>query len=265
MSLSDVDLRACRFFGAHGPESLSIEASCQVATYPACAPLQRPRDDRRRTLLCRDSSWEHPSIQPPPWLKGRDGQNSCSRRRSPHCTGRYGTLARTTKTKRAPATCTTARWMRRKTSLPERGQRGRVRARSDRAILTAYWLVCGYGLKASRALIALLAAVAAGSLGLWAWGFTSDPPYTRALLYGIESISSLFRVPRPRPGHHLRRRRHSDGSADPWPRAHRADGPRPPRTRQTLSRAVGAAGQPTSSLNRDGCGRSDAICRDLPL
>src|SRR5204863_5591114 len=28
LSLSDVDLRPCRFFGAHGLESLSIEASC---------------------------------------------------------------------------------------------------------------------------------------------------------------------------------------------------------------------------------------------
>jgi hypothetical protein len=85
--------------------------------------------------------------------------------------------------------------MRRKTSLPERGQRGRVRARSDHAILTAYWLVCGYGLKASRALIVLLIAIVLGSLGLHAWGLHPDPEYNRALLYSIESTSSLFRVP----------------------------------------------------------------------
>jgi hypothetical protein len=195
LSLSDVDLRACRFFGAHGLESLSIETSC---TWPHTPPARRYSD--RETIaeehLCRDYSWEHPSTQPPAWLEGRDGTEQL---RPPQIAALYRALRKAREDDKDQAGAGDLYYgemeMRRRTSLPERGRRGRVRARSDRAILTAYWLVCGYGLKASRALITLLVAIAVGSLGLWAWGFAPDPPYTRALLYSIESTSSLFRVP----------------------------------------------------------------------
>jgi hypothetical protein len=73
---------------------------------------------------------------------------------------------------------------------PDRG-----RSRSDLAVLSAYWLISGYGVKASRALITLVVVVVLASLGLQAWGFARDPPYARALLFSIESTSSLLRAP----------------------------------------------------------------------
>jgi hypothetical protein len=76
------------------------------------------------------------------------------------------------------------------------GMEMRRAARPERIILWLYRLVSGYGLRASRALGALLITVAVFSFGLWWFGF--DPPhpdYARALLVGVESTSSLFRVP----------------------------------------------------------------------
>jgi hypothetical protein len=66
---------------------------------------------------------------------------------------------------------------------------------AERIVLWLYWLVSGYGLRASRALAALLITVAVFSLGFWWFGFAPRPDYPRALLFSVESTSSLFRVP----------------------------------------------------------------------
>lgn len=201
LSLSDVDLRACRFFGAHGLESLSIEAGC---IWPHTPSTLRYSD--RETIAeehrwreehgWRSGGWDQPSTQPPQWLEGRGGREQLQ---PPQIAELYRALRKAREEDKDQAGAGDLYYgemeMRRRTSLPARGERGRVRARSDRAILTAYWVVCGYGLKASRALLALLTIIIAASFGLQAWGFTPDASYTRALVYSIESTSSLFRVP----------------------------------------------------------------------
>jgi hypothetical protein len=58
-----------------------------------------------------------------------------------------------------------------------------------------YWLVSGYGLRATRALGALVILVAVATLAFQAWGFTHDPSHKRAFLYSMESTSSLLRKP----------------------------------------------------------------------
>jgi hypothetical protein len=144
----------------------------------------------------RGSSWEQPNTQPPQWLAGRDGTEQLQ---PAQIAALYRALRKAREEDKDQAGAGDLYYgemeMRRKISLPRKGTRGRARARSDRAILIAYWLLSGYGLKASRALIILLITVGLGSLGLWAWGFNPDPPYTRALLYSTESTSSLFRLP----------------------------------------------------------------------
>ena len=70
-----------------------------------------------------------------------------------------------------------------------------LQTRGERLILSLYWLVAGYGLRASRALAALVITVAAFSLAFWCFGFEPRAKYPRALLFSIESTSSLFRVP----------------------------------------------------------------------
>jgi hypothetical protein len=66
---------------------------------------------------------------------------------------------------------------------------------AERAILWLYWLVSGYGLRASRALLALALTVLAFAFLFNRWGFHPHQGFGRALLFSIESTSSLFREP----------------------------------------------------------------------
>ena len=61
----------------------------------------------------------------------------------------------------------------------------------SRGVLTAYWLVSGYGLRAWRSLAALavVMAVSAGVFRLW--GFTHSTSYWKSLLFAFRSTLSL--------------------------------------------------------------------------
>ena len=76
------------------------------------------------------------------------------------------------------------------TSLSPGGSRGRV----ERGILTAYWLVSGYGLRANRAVAWLAAITALLALGFWLFGFSVPPhpdTYWTSLLYSFRATLSL--------------------------------------------------------------------------
>jgi hypothetical protein len=74
----------------------------------------------------------------------------------------------------------------------------------ERALLSLYWLVSGYGLRAGRALVALFLLLALGTAGFATVGFdrdsvleyrpTSRDPVTAAAVYRVEALSG------PRPG-----------------------------------------------------------------
>jgi hypothetical protein len=68
---------------------------------------------------------------------------------------------------------------------------------AERVILTLYWLVSGYGLRGSRALIGLLVTVLTTAALLSAWGFQPeyDEGFVGALLYSLQSTTALLRAP----------------------------------------------------------------------
>jgi uncharacterized protein YjbI with pentapeptide repeats len=66
-------------------------------------------------------------------------------------------------------------------------------SRAERAILFLYWLISGYGLRASRALAALLVTIVVFAALFEAWGFVDDESYSGALLFSLESTTSLLR------------------------------------------------------------------------
>jgi uncharacterized protein YjbI with pentapeptide repeats len=66
---------------------------------------------------------------------------------------------------------------------------------AERVLLWLYWLVSGYGLRGSRALIALALTVVVFAFLFGWWGFRPDQSLGRGLLFSMESTSSLFRVP----------------------------------------------------------------------
>jgi uncharacterized protein YjbI with pentapeptide repeats len=67
---------------------------------------------------------------------------------------------------------------------------------AERLVLWLYWLVSGYGLRASRALAALGITIAIGAVLLHLFGFDArETPEAGALLYAVESSISLLRAP----------------------------------------------------------------------
>jgi hypothetical protein len=67
--------------------------------------------------------------------------------------------------------------------------------RSEQVLLFLYWLVSGYGLRASRALAALVVTVFAFAVGFWWWGFATADTFTQALIHSANSTVSLLRAP----------------------------------------------------------------------
>jgi uncharacterized protein YjbI with pentapeptide repeats len=63
---------------------------------------------------------------------------------------------------------------------------------AERSILWLYWLLSGYGLRASRALLALGFAIVFSAILLASWGFQPRVSYGRALLFAIDSSISLL-------------------------------------------------------------------------
>ena len=78
-----------------------------------------------------------------------------------------------------------------------RGQEAERRAApaGERLVLWLYWLVSGYGLRASRALASLALTVVVFALLFGWWGTRPDQDFGRTLLFSLQSTSSLFRVP----------------------------------------------------------------------
>jgi uncharacterized protein YjbI with pentapeptide repeats len=66
---------------------------------------------------------------------------------------------------------------------------------SERALLTLYWLVSGYGLRASRALLSLAVCIFIFSVLFSLWGIHGGASLGHALIFSVQSTTSLFRAP----------------------------------------------------------------------
>jgi hypothetical protein len=65
------------------------------------------------------------------------------------------------------------------------------RGRASRMVLTAYWLVSGYGLRAWRSLAALAVVMAVFAAAFRWVGFTPPASYWKSLLFAFRSTISL--------------------------------------------------------------------------
>jgi hypothetical protein len=196
LSLSNVDLRACRFFGAHGLESLSIEASCRW-----------PHAPRERLLIDRETiaeehawrGWSDPVVREPAWLGDRDGSELLA---SGQVAALYRALRKAREDHKDQAGAGDLYYgeMEMRRHSKQNGSAGEIpRGRGDAAILWVYWLLSGYGLRPARALLALAITLLVGAAVLSWCGF-HDPlghprGYGRSLLFATESALSVLRPP----------------------------------------------------------------------
>jgi uncharacterized protein YjbI with pentapeptide repeats len=182
LTLSNVDLTGCRFFGAHNLDKLRIDANSTFA--PA------PRRHARRRALAEEFDWRE--------ARGRkewsDWRTEPLERRRPEAieAGQIASLYRDLR-----------RGQEERSDEPgaadfyygEMEMRRHGASGVERMLLTLYWLVSGYGLRASRAFAALLLTIALFTVGFRYAGFEPEASWTRAALFSAESTSGLFRVP----------------------------------------------------------------------
>jgi uncharacterized protein YjbI with pentapeptide repeats len=216
LALGNLNLRACRFFGAHGLDQLRIEADCDFAQ-----PPRRWRYTRRRTLAeehhwqawrrsdhretgkksqldtsraSRDErGWHPPECQPPAWLTPQAEVLD-----PPRIASLYRALRKALEDRKDEPGAADFYYgemeMRRHAAKARRRVRGIPGI--EEAVLWPYWLVSGYGLRASRALLALAVTIAVGAVLLDLFGFDDhERPEAGTLLFAVESSISLLRAP----------------------------------------------------------------------
>jgi uncharacterized protein YjbI with pentapeptide repeats len=214
LTLSELDLAACLFQGAHHLDQLRIEGARPFASTPTGWKFGRVggqgvpvwRWTRRQTLAEEHHwragrrlpaspsgrphpqlvGWSGPEVQAPEWLAGRSG-----RRVLPLGPGRVAVLYRALRkaqedSKDEPGAADFyygEMEMRRLASGTPWG---------ERVILTLYWLVSGYGLRGLRALAWLVAVVVGLASLLQAVGFNGgDPGFRDAMIYAAQSTISI--------------------------------------------------------------------------
>jgi hypothetical protein len=185
----------CRFAGAHSLDLLRLEADTVFALSPARLGWERRQviADERAWRAGRRSRWAVPRW--PRWLsdppadtdptiiaglyralrKGREDAKD-----EPGAADFYYGETEMRRRARSHGSDTTTR------TVP-RGQ-------AERGVLTAYWLVSGYGLRAWRALAWLAALTLACAAGFQFVGFTSPPQpatYWTSLLFTFRATISL--------------------------------------------------------------------------
>jgi hypothetical protein len=214
LTLSELDLAACLFHGAHHLDQLRIEGDRPFEDTPApwrlyvgrwWVPVWR-RWSRRQTLAEEhhwhsgqpstavpgrwsrlvQPAWHGPACRTPTWVADRTGQRV--QQLGPN---RLAVLYRALRkaqedSKDEPGAADFYY------GEMEMRRRNRGRPLAERAILWLYWLVSGYGLRGLRALACLVVVIVGLAGLLQAIGFKGgDPVFEDALIYAAQSALSV--------------------------------------------------------------------------
>jgi hypothetical protein len=198
LGLSNVTATDCRFVGAHNLDKLRLESDASFATAPSPVGLAGRRWDGRE-VIAEERAWRADrSLRwaAPIWPGWLDDQPDVL---DP---GQIARLYRALRkgledSKDEPGAADfyygemEMRRRARKADNPD-GQSGTAsRGRVERGILTAYWLVSGYGLRAWRAVAWLAAVTALLAIAFHLVGFVVPPrpvSYWTSLLYAFRAL-----------------------------------------------------------------------------
>lgn len=196
LALSNVSADQCRFAGAHNLDRLRLESgvSFAAAALPARLAGREVIAEERAWRASRSSRWSAPMW--PGWLDDQPGLLDPGQ-----IAGLYRALRKGREdSKDEPGAADfyygemeMRRHARRTQNLGQ--QAGAIsRGTVERVILTAYWLVSGYGLRAWGAVAALAAITALLAVAFHRVGFTVPPSpdsYWTSLLYTFRATLSL--------------------------------------------------------------------------
>ena len=192
LALGNVDLADCRFVGSHNLDKLRLEAGTVFGLSPAVAGWER------RQVIAEEAEWWAARARPgrwsaPEWPDSDDKPELLS-------PGAVAVLYRALRKSREDAKdepgAADFYYGEMEMRRHDRGAGGanRWRGRASRIVLTTYWLVSGYGLRAWRSLAALAVVTALFAVAFHSIGFTRPPEpasYWTSLLYAFRSTVSL--------------------------------------------------------------------------
>jgi uncharacterized protein YjbI with pentapeptide repeats len=210
--LANVDLSACLFAGAHNLDGVRIEGPSSFPSTPAGwwpDGSRFPWRWSRRRTIAEEQEWRarpprpksgwHPLERwPPQWLVASKSLPDVEELDAGQIAGIYRGLRKGREdNKDAPGAADFYYGeMEMRRHAAKAGRRIRGIPGIEEAVLWLYWLVSGYGLRASRAVVALAITIALGAVLLSLFGFDEgERPEGGALLFAAESSISLLRAP----------------------------------------------------------------------
>ena len=167
--LTDVDLAACRFTGTIHLDRLSLEGRCTFAPAPIGLHRQGWRLIRRtpRRTLAEEHYWRT-ARGAAGWTPAPDGAESVG----PEALAPvYRQLRKSLEDGKNEPDAADFYY-----GEMEMRRHDIDRPFAERALLTVYWAISGYGLRASRAMGWLLVAMTVTLLGLMLWGLPREAP-----------------------------------------------------------------------------------------
>jgi hypothetical protein len=234
LTMAGIDLSACRFVGAYDLDKLHIDGPPTFAHTPAGW-----RWTRRRTLAeehrwrarydRRPAGWYSDELRPPgddlPEPDHSASKSGEARRDAERVSVAYRALRKSFEdAKNEPGA---ADFYYGEMEMRRLARRGDPRHRPENALLIAYWAVSGYGLRASRAFLALLLALAVATVVFATVGFgrsqqtvyvpirspivsqpvayrqmsvpDGKPGFREAAYHSVQSATSLLREPTSEP------------------------------------------------------------------
>lgn len=194
LTLADVDLSHCLIYGLRRPDELRLSGRCRFAPTPRGWYLRwkwLPWHWTYREALYEEHLWRRASVTVALGWRTRTGPDEAAPNEAdyPRPAGLavlYRQLRQAVEDARnepGAADLYYGEMEMRRLSTPQR---------DERSLLTVYWLVSGYGLRASRSILVLAALVLASALALQRAGFPGPAPgYPDCLLYAAGSVLSL--------------------------------------------------------------------------
>ncbi|MGK5448832.1 pentapeptide repeat-containing protein [Streptomyces radiopugnans] len=171
--LHDIDLSRCRFAGAIHLDQLRVDGWCTFATTPTGAWRHRllPRWWSQRNTLVEEHHWRAQAHHPAAARGWTPPPEDTAVLRPAAVAALYRQVRKSLEDGKNEPDAADFYY-----GEMEMRRHDDTRPQAERALLTAYWALSGYGLRAARALAWLLGAMATTLLALLLWGLPADDP-----------------------------------------------------------------------------------------
>ncbi|WP_331276010.1 pentapeptide repeat-containing protein [Streptomyces sp. Qhu-G9] len=174
LALHDIDLSRCRFAGAVHLDQLKVDGWCTFATTPTNWSRRFPWRWSRRNTLIEEHHWRVRTARHPgrATARGWTSQPRDAPELKPAAVASlYRQLRKSLEDGKNEPDAADFYY-----GECEMRRHDTGRPWGERALLSAYWALSGYGLRATRALAWLVAAMAATIAVMMLWGLPTDDP-----------------------------------------------------------------------------------------